>query len=490
MTEEFDESQGQEVADFGAEHASRGFFFFNGELYVEHGTAAFWLTENFLAAGYGKGEFHDEPFSNYMDKLKNAVAQGHITRVFEVRGGKPDKVRGGLIEERIRKMEYFYLAGDIKQWAEDEDMLKLSLSFEDACVEEHEKEDFVAFVESIQQVATTPETTFLPPVSDKGLNRTIIPFEEGLRLRRDDINDIWFYEDELIDCSSLLVLWCGRYFDRDEHQKLSDGLAELAEAGEVRIYDINYACFMSPSELCKGFTFTGEKISRRDAEKARVCLGVSLHGTEFVDWHGELFISVYGAAVRMAWAAYPDKVGTKDIGNEVWIGLEIRHRFDDLEKAIEYGELYQYNPDTGGKCGYARAEDYSLLSLSALNEWLSKNAPKIRIKPDQAKPPKSTPVVQALAHAPDAQSEIIQQPGTAPAAQEAQVDGISEQRAARNANWQKLVDDCRKWDEEKGSCGSRVSHSRACRQVAMKLGVDEGTLRNQTVNRTPRPRKK
>lgn len=150
----------QEAADFGAEQASRGFFFFDGELYVGHETAALWLTENFLAAGYGKGEFHDKWFSNYIEKLRNAAVCGQITRVFEVNGGKPDEVIGESREKIISKMKCFFYAEDIEQWARNKDKLKLSLSFADTCVEACEMADFLAIKSQYHpiQVQVTPDT--------------------------------------------------------------------------------------------------------------------------------------------------------------------------------------------------------------------------------------------------------------------------------------------------------------------------------------------
>lgn len=246
--------------------------------------------------------------------------------------------------------------------------------------------------------------------------------ELNKKYQDDDFSDLIPYEDELIDCGELLVRWCGRNFQADTHKAINEEFIKLVAAGEVVIFDSNYDRFMCSDEVGNGFFFTSEQISRKDAERARVLLGIKQHGVDFVGWHGEQLISVYGAAVRMAWADFPEKAKSKEIEEVVCTGLQIYRRFEQLEKAIEQGELTQYDPTSGDLIQEGHSDDFNLLRLSDLNQWLAKNIPKIRIIFDEGnkqhnlleEPQRPEPPTQeqeaAPSAAPPAHTEITEEP--------------------------------------------------------------------------------
>lgn len=200
-------------------------------------------------------------------------------------------------------------------------------------------------------------------------------------MKKEFYDDLSFEEYELIPCSELLTRWCGNHFDRDGYKELSNGLVRLAQEGKIRIYDSNYSEYLEQENVCDGFFFTSECISPEDAEKARVLLGVRQYGTDFVDWHGELFISVYGASVWIARKRYPDKAVSGQLNDDIYVGLERDRQYKELLKDIDEGLIDVFAPE-GERVKNGSIEGCSLMRLSDLNKWLAVNIPNIRIVPD------------------------------------------------------------------------------------------------------------
>ncbi len=236
-------------------------------------------------------------------------------------------------------------------------------------------------LEVVSQTMEVEET--YPILRFPTTRRDIDWFLERLDMNREDFphynkDDFWFNEDELISCSELLIHWCGNNFDKGEFNELSNGLARLAQEGEVRIYDLNHSEYLEKEDLCDGFLFTSECISPEDAEKARVLLGLRQQGINLVDWSGEKFISIYGASLRIAWDRYPDKKASGQLNDYIYIGLERHRQYKALHKDIDEGLIDVFDPE-GERIRNGCVEDCSLMRLSDLNQWLSKNIPSIRI---------------------------------------------------------------------------------------------------------------